>query len=80
MAARGERGIPLAAVERIIKKVGQAHGITRVSDKAVRYLKEALEEIAMEIAEEAVRLAGHAKRTTIKPEDIKLAVKGKLKK
>ncbi|HIP66666.1 MAG TPA: histone [Candidatus Nanopusillus sp.] len=77
--ARGERGIPLAAVERIIKKVGEKHGITRVSDKAVRLLKQYLEEIAQEIAGEAVALATHAKRTTIKREDIKLAAKAKVK-
>ena len=79
MPARGERGIPLAAVERLIKKVGQPLGITRVSDRAVRALKQYLEEIAEEIAAEAVKLAAHAKRTTIKPEDIRLAVKAKIK-
>jgi len=73
--ARGERGVPLAAVERLIKKVGERHGITRVSDRAVRYLKQTLEEIAQEIASRASALAKHAKRTTVKREDIKLAAK-----
>ena len=31
--ARGERGIPMAVVERILKKKGEQAGVTRVSDK-----------------------------------------------
>jgi len=79
MAAKGTRGIPLAAIERIIKKVGAPAGITRVSDKAVRFMKQILEEIAEDIAAQAAKLAEHAKRTTVKAEDIRLAVKSKLK-
>ncbi len=77
--ARGERGIPMAAIDRIIKKAGEKYGVTRVSDKAVKLLKQYIEEFAYEVAKEAATLADHAKRTTIKSEDIKLAVKAVLK-
>jgi len=52
--ARGERGVPMAVVERILKQKGEQAGVTRVSDKAIRYLKQELEDIALEIAKEAV--------------------------
>jgi len=38
-------------------------------------LKTALEDIAYEIAQRANSLAKHGKRTTVKPEDIKIAAK-----
>ncbi|MGB9674646.1 MAG: histone family protein [Nanopusillaceae archaeon] len=78
--ARGERGIPMAVVERILKQKGEQAGVTRVSDRAIRFMKEQLEEIALEIAQNAVSLATHGKRTTVKGEDVKLAVKAVLKK
>ncbi len=65
--------LPLAAMEKIIKKVGGA-GI-RVSDKAKAALKMVVEEKAEQIAERAWRLATHAGRKTVKEGDIKLAVK-----
>lgn len=73
--ARGERGIPMAAVERLLKARGEKAGVERVSDKAVKYLKQQLEEIAFLIAQKAAGFAKHGKRVTIKPEDIKVAVK-----
>ncbi len=65
--------LPLAAMEKIIKKVGG--GDIRVSDKAKTALKSVVEEKAEEIAERAWRLATHAGRKTVKEGDIKLAVK-----
>jgi len=65
--------LPLAAMEKIIKKVGGS-GI-RVSDKAKSALKAVIEEKAEEIAEKAWRLATHAGRKTVKEGDVKLAVK-----
>jgi DNA-binding protein len=65
--------LPLAAMEKIIKKVGGS-GI-RVSEKAKSALKAVIEDKAEEIAERAWRLATHAGRKTVKEGDIKLAVK-----
>jgi len=66
-----KRLIPLAAMEKILKK----NGAERVSDKAKNVLKEVLEEKAEEIASIAIRLATHAGRKTVKSADIKLAIK-----
>jgi len=77
--ARGERGIPMAAVERILKSKGVKAGVERVSDKAVKFLKTALEDLAYEIAQRANSLAKHGKRTTVKPDDIKIAAKAFLR-
>jgi histone H3/H4 len=63
--------LPLAPMEKILKKCGAE----RVSDKSKLALKEALEEIADEIAVDAIKLAQHAGRKTIKAKDIKLAMK-----
>ena len=66
-----KRLIPLAAMEKIMKQCGAE----RVSNKAKAALKETLEEIAENIAHEAVRYAIHAGRKTVKASDIKLASK-----
>ena len=71
MSNQVTRTIPLAAMEKLLKKCGAE----RVSDKAKSALKDVLEEIAEEIAETAVKLAGHAGRKTIKAGDVKLAAK-----
>jgi histone H3/H4 len=63
--------LPLAPMEKILKKCGAE----RVSDKSKVALKEVIEEIADEIAVNAIKLAQHAGRKTIKSKDIKLAVK-----
>jgi histone H3/H4 len=62
--------IPYAPVERLIRSAG-AH---RVSETAGIALAEILEQYGLEIAEEAIVLAKHAKRKTVKAEDIKLAM------
>ena len=66
-----DKFLPLAAMEKLLKQ----GGAERVSDKAKVALKNALEDIAHEIATKSIKLAIHAGRKTIKAEDIKLAVK-----
>jgi len=63
--------LPLAAMEKILK----TSGAERVADSAKAALKEAVEEIAEKIAHDAIKLAAHAGRKTVKSEDIKLATK-----
>ena len=61
--------IPLAAMERIMKKAGAE----RVSEDAKEALRDVLEEIGAQISESAIKLAQHTGRKTVKSEDIKLA-------
>ncbi len=48
-------------------------GAERVGDDAARALSEVLMEVGSEVAKEAVKMANHAGRKTIKREDIQLA-------
>lgn len=63
--------ISKAPIARIIKDTGAE----RVSEDAKAELAEYLEEVARDVAIEANNVAKIAKRKTIKPEDIKLAIK-----
>lgn len=63
--------LPLAAMERLLKKAGAE----RVSEDSKKALKDVLESIAEEIAEKATKIAAHTGRKTVKAGDIKLAVK-----
>lgn len=63
--------IPKAPIARIIKDTGAE----RVSEDAKAELAEYLEEVARDVAIESNNVAKIAKRKTIKPEDIKLAIK-----
>jgi histone H3/H4 len=63
--------LPIAAVDRIIRKAGSA----RVSEEAAAALAEVLEEKGIRISQQANEFAKHAKRKTVTAEDIKLAVK-----
>ncbi len=61
--------IPFAPIERVIRNAGAQ----RVSESAAAALTDILESYGLEIAGEAVKLAEHAGRKTVKAEDIKLA-------
>lgn len=64
--------IPLAAMEKIIKK---ASPDIRVSDKAKSAMRGVIEDRAGQIAERAWQFAEHAGRRTVKREDIRLAAR-----
>ena len=63
--------LPVAAVDRIIRK---ASGI-RVSESAAKELAVHLEEVGMKVAQEASLYSKHAGRKTVTDEDIRLALK-----
>jgi histone H3/H4 len=64
--------IPLAPVERIMRRAG---GDVRVSDAATKEMRDILEETAAQLADKAAKFARHAGRKTISGEDVKLARK-----
>ncbi|MFP4523060.1 MAG: histone family protein [Candidatus Nanoarchaeia archaeon] len=64
-----KHAIPLAAMERVLKNAGA----NRVSEEAKVALRQVLEDIALEISEEAIKLSAHAGRKTVKADDIRLA-------
>ena len=61
----------LSAMYRILKK----SGASRISDESAEELRRVIEEVAVGIAKDAVEMATHARRKTIKAEDIRLASK-----
>ncbi len=60
-----------ASVERIMRTAGAE----RVSMNAIEAMADVLEDICMDLSKESVKLAKHAKRKTVKKEDVKLASK-----
>lgn len=65
------KDFPLSPLEKIARKAGAE----RVSSAALNEMKVALLEISDKIAIDAVAACHHAKRVTIKREDIKMAAR-----
>ncbi len=61
--------LPKAPIERIIRQAGA----DRVSEDAVEELRKAVEDAGQDIAQEAIRMADHAERNTVKKEDVEMA-------
>jgi len=61
--------LPNAPIERIIRKAGAE----RVSKDAVEELRDAVEDLGKEVASDAVQMASHAERNTVKTEDVDMA-------
>ena len=64
-----ELEIAVAPMHRLCKKAGA----DRVSEAAAKELASVLDEIGVKIAKEALDYAMHARRKTIKTEDIEIA-------
>ncbi|MFB6292358.1 MAG: histone family protein [Candidatus Nanohaloarchaea archaeon] len=63
--------LPKAPIERIIRRAGA----DRISEDAVEELRGAVEDAGADIAREAIQMAEHAGRNTVKKEDIEMATK-----
>lgn len=66
---------PLSPLERIAKEAGKTVGADRVAASAAEEMRNILLEMANKIAINAIAAAHHAKRVTIKREDIVLATR-----
>jgi histone H3/H4 len=71
-----ELEISVAPMHRLCKKAGA----DRVSEEAAKELAKVLEELGVKIAKEALDYAVHARRKTIKAEDIKIATRKVMEK
>jgi len=69
--SRKDRIIPVAPIDRLIRKAGAG----RVSDKGAEKLASILEEVGEFIAHRAFELTEHTGRKTITDKDIELAYK-----
>ncbi|NWF96542.1 MAG: histone family protein [Candidatus Thorarchaeota archaeon] len=67
--SKKDRIIPVAPVDRLIRKAGGA----RVSDTGAEKLAEILEEVGVFLARNASEIVNQAKRKTITDKDVELA-------
>lgn len=69
------KDFPILPLEMIARKAGKETRADRVAASATNEMRNILLEISDKIAQEAVAASHHAKRVTIKREDILLAVR-----
>jgi len=69
------KDFPLLPLEKILKHAGKEIGADRVALSAVKEMKNFLLEFSDKTAVEAVAASHHAKRVTVKREDIAMAVR-----
>lgn len=65
------KDFPLMPLERVMRKAGAE----RVSESAIREIKEIMLEISEKISTDSIAAAKHAKRVTVKREDVILATR-----
>ena len=65
------REIGVSPMYRILKKAGAE----RVSSESAEELRRATEDYALALARRSVALAGHARRKTVKAEDVRLSAR-----
>ncbi len=70
MVRRSQRGLPLAAMEELLRKAGAE----RVAESAKAGLKQALEDVGKRLAAEAVTFSRHAGRRTVMRDDVRLSI------
>ncbi len=58
-----------------VKELFKEEGASRVSAEAIEEISKAVEKYVREIVKKAIANAKHAKRETVKGEDVKLALK-----
>jgi len=63
--------LPLAPIDKVMRTAGAK----RISDSAKIAMAELVEDFIIKITKKAAELAAHAKRNTVKGEDVKLAGK-----
>ena len=69
------KDFPLLPLENILKDAGKEIGADRVALSAVKEMKGTLLEISNKIAIDSVAASHHARRVTVKREDIAMAVR-----
>jgi histone H3/H4 len=67
--AKGNQELPLAPLERLLRKAGAK----RVSKRAVKELAHVISDYAYSLSTEATALAKHAGRKTIIDKDVRMA-------